>query len=149
MRWLLNTRRYYWVLHKYVHYLKHLVAAAWRRGTGDSSWPVRALVMYQFKVSVGHIPLLTVVGWIWVSTEGPAAWYEMLKTMLICVTPSKAVVTIWTTRFHVRKFYTEAKYWIHQARSPNCDKRLLVSWCLCLVCRSAWNNSAPTGRVFV
>jgi hypothetical protein len=38
------------------------------------------------------------------------------------------------------------------ARSQNCEKQLLPSSCLsvCLsVCLSAWNNSAPTGRILI
>ena len=33
-------------------------------------------------------------------------------------------------------------------RSRNCEKRPLASSCLS-VCPSAWNNSAPTGRIFI
>jgi hypothetical protein len=35
-----------------------------------------------------------------------------------------------------------------KTRSQNCGKRLLASSCLS-VCPPAWNNSAPTGRIFV
>jgi hypothetical protein len=35
-----------------------------------------------------------------------------------------------------------------QSRSQNCEKRLLSLSCL-YVCPSAWNNSAPTGRIFM
>jgi hypothetical protein len=35
-----------------------------------------------------------------------------------------------------------------QARSQNCEKRLLPSSCLS-VCSSAWSNSAPTQRIFI
>ena len=34
-----------------------------------------------------------------------------------------------------------------KARSQNFEKRLLVSSCSS-VCLSAWNNSAPTGRIY-
>jgi len=35
------------------------------------------------------------------------------------------------------------------ASSQNCEKRLLASACLSAACLSAWNNSAPTGRIFM
>jgi hypothetical protein len=34
------------------------------------------------------------------------------------------------------------------ARSENCDKRLISLSCLS-VCPSSWDNSAPTGRIFI
>ena len=37
-----------------------------------------------------------------------------------------------------------------EARLQNCKKRVLSSSCLPVcVCLSAWNNSAPTGRIFM
>ena len=39
-----------------------------------------------------------------------------------------------------------------QVRSKNCEKRLLASSCLSVylaLCPSAWNNMAPTGRIFM
>jgi len=48
-----------------------------------------------------------------------------------------------------QELYLARRYVIGlQARSQNCEKRLLASSCLS-VCPFAWNNSAPNGRLFM
>ena len=49
--------------------------------------------------------------------------------------------------FHITVFRV-AKGKRFRAHSQNCQKRLPASWCL-YVCPSAWNNSAPIGRIFM
>ena len=75
----------------------------------------------------------------------------LYKYIVVTAVPAHCTNTLlWQLFLHTAlyKYIVVSLFTYFWARSQHCEKPLLASSCLS-VCPSAWNNSAPTGRVFM